>query len=60
MFAKDFAPDEKFLYQRKDDKIPARMIRGYQIKGEWLERWGNIVTAAVLLVIGALVLFGAI
>jgi hypothetical protein len=40
-FAKDFAPDEKFLYQRKDDKIPERMIRAYQIKvdgkpGPWL------------------------
>ena len=33
---------------------------GYQIKGDWLERWGNVITAAVLLVIGALVLFGVI
>jgi amino acid permease len=32
----------------------------YQLKGDWLERWGNFITAAVLLVIGALVLFGAI
>ncbi|HVS34183.1 MAG TPA: hypothetical protein VMS17_01295, partial [Gemmataceae bacterium] len=30
-FAADFAPDAKFLYQRNDDKIPARMIRAYQL-----------------------------
>ncbi len=33
---------------------------GYQIQGEWLERWGNIFTAAVLTAIGALVLLGII
>ncbi|MGH2894271.1 MAG: hypothetical protein ACRDPM_13555 [Solirubrobacteraceae bacterium] len=33
---------------------------GYQVKGEWLDRWGNAVTAAVLVVIGALVLAGVI
>ncbi len=33
---------------------------GYQVRGEWLERWGNTVTALVLLVIGALVLTGVI
>jgi nickel/cobalt transporter (NicO) family protein len=33
---------------------------GYQIHGEWLERWGNGFTALVLLVIGALVLTGVI
>jgi nickel/cobalt transporter (NicO) family protein len=33
---------------------------GLQIKGDWLERWGNLVTALVLAVIGALVLTGAI
>ncbi|MBI2806589.1 MAG: hypothetical protein HYX68_16535 [Planctomycetes bacterium] len=33
-FLKDFAPDDKFLYQRKDNKLPARMIRAYQIKHE--------------------------
>ncbi len=33
---------------------------GYQIQGEWLERWGNIFTAAVLTAIGLLVLFGII
>jgi nickel/cobalt transporter (NicO) family protein len=31
---------------------------GYQIGGEWLDRWGNAFTAAVLVVIGALVLAG--
>jgi hypothetical protein len=39
-FARDFAPDAKFLYQRKE-KVPARMIRAYQVKvngkpGPWL------------------------
>ncbi|HEY5317012.1 MAG TPA: hypothetical protein VIJ20_03470 [Solirubrobacteraceae bacterium] len=33
---------------------------GYQIRGQWLERWGNAITALVLVVIGALVLVGAI
>jgi hypothetical protein len=33
---------------------------GYQIKGDWLERWGNLVTAGVLAAIGALVLLGVI
>jgi hypothetical protein len=33
---------------------------GLRIKGDWLERWGNLVTALVLAVIGALVLTGAI
>ena len=40
-FAHDFAPDEKHLYQRKEEKIPERMIRAYQVKldgkpGPWL------------------------
>jgi len=39
-FARDFAPDEKFLYRRKA-AVPARMIRAYQVKvggkaGPWL------------------------
>jgi hypothetical protein len=33
---------------------------GYQIQGQWLERWGNVVTALVLVVIGGLVLTGTI
>ncbi len=33
---------------------------GYQIRGQWLERWGNAFTALVLMIIGALVLAGAI
>jgi nickel/cobalt exporter len=33
---------------------------GYQLRGRWLERWGNVFTALVLIVIGALVLLGAI
>jgi FtsH-binding integral membrane protein len=32
---------------------------GYQIRGEWLDRWGNVITALVLLLIGTLVLAGA-
>jgi hypothetical protein len=40
-FAKDFGPDEKHLYQRRDGKSPERMIRAYQVKldgkpGPWL------------------------
>jgi hypothetical protein len=40
-FKDDFAPDAKYLYQRKDDSIPKRMIRAYQVKvdgkpGPWL------------------------
>jgi hypothetical protein len=40
-FKDDFGPDAKYLYQRKDDKIPTRMIRAYQVKldgkpGPWL------------------------
>ena len=31
---------------------------GYQIRGQWLERWANVITAAILIVIGALVLAG--
>jgi nickel/cobalt transporter (NicO) family protein len=33
---------------------------GYQIQGAWLERWGNVFTAAVLVIIGLLVLLGII
>ena len=33
---------------------------GYQIHGEWLERWGNVFTAAALAIIGLLVLLGII
>jgi nickel/cobalt exporter len=29
---------------------------GYELRGQWLERWGNLFTAGVLVVIGALVL----
>src|SRR5262249_12021786 len=40
-FKDDFAPDAKYLYQRKQDSIPKRMIRAYQVKlegkpGPWL------------------------
>ena len=40
-FKEDFAPDAKFLYQRKEGKMPERMIRAYQVKrdgkpGPWL------------------------
>ncbi len=40
-FAKDFGPDERYLYVRQDGKVPKRMIRAYQVKlhgkpGPWL------------------------
>ncbi len=40
-FYDDFAPDDRFLYQRQEGRIPARMIRAYQVKldgkpGPWL------------------------
>ena len=40
-FRKNFGPDEKFLYQRREGKIPERMIRAYQVlrdgkPGPWL------------------------
>jgi nickel/cobalt exporter len=33
---------------------------GYQVQGEWLERWGNVFTAGVLVIIGLLVLLAII
>jgi nickel/cobalt transporter (NicO) family protein len=33
---------------------------GQEIRGQWLERWGNVFTALVLVVIGALVLTGVV
>jgi nickel/cobalt transporter (NicO) family protein len=33
---------------------------GYEIRGQWLERWGNVFTAATLLIIGTLVLTGTL
>jgi len=33
---------------------------GYQVRGQWLDRWGNMFTAAVLVAIGALVLTGVL
>jgi nickel/cobalt exporter len=33
---------------------------GYEIRGQWLERWGNAFTALVLIIIGVLVLTGTI
>jgi nickel/cobalt transporter (NicO) family protein len=33
---------------------------GYQVHGQWLERWGNVSTALVLIIIGALVLTGVV
>lgn len=35
-------------------------LGGYQLRGDWLDRWGNATTAVVLLLIGALVLTGTI
>lgn len=33
---------------------------GYQVKGQWLDRWANLLTAATLLAIGALILAGVL
>lgn len=33
---------------------------GYQLPSEWLERWGNAITAAALVAIGVLVLTGTV
>ncbi|HUA45387.1 MAG TPA: hypothetical protein VMA77_09190 [Solirubrobacteraceae bacterium] len=33
---------------------------GYQVRGQWLERWGNLITATVLVAIGLLVLTGVV
>jgi hypothetical protein len=40
-FENNFAPDARFLYQRKPGQVPQRMIRAYQVKkdgkpGPWL------------------------
>lgn len=40
-FKDNFAPDDKFLYQRKKGKVPERLIRAYQVKlndkpGPWM------------------------
>jgi nickel/cobalt transporter (NicO) family protein len=35
-------------------------LSGHQLGANWLERWGNLVTAGVLVAIGALVIAGAI
>lgn len=33
---------------------------GYQIRGQWLDRWGNAFTAAVLVAIGVLIVTGMV
>ena len=38
----------------------AATFGGYKVRGQWLERWGNTITAVTLLVIGALVLAGVL
>jgi hypothetical protein len=40
-FKDDFAPDARYLYQRREGKVPERMIRAYQVRrdgkpGPWL------------------------
>jgi nickel/cobalt transporter (NicO) family protein len=35
-------------------------IGGYQLRGRWLDRWGNSITAATLIIIGTLVLTGTL
>jgi hypothetical protein len=38
----------------------AATVGGYQLGGAWLDRWGNVFTALVLIVIGTLVLAGVL
>jgi ABC-type nickel/cobalt efflux system permease component RcnA len=33
---------------------------GYQVRGQWLDRWGNPITAGVLIAIGLLVITGVV
>jgi hypothetical protein len=33
-FAEGFGPDARYLYQRREGRIPKRMIRAYQVKGD--------------------------
>lgn len=33
---------------------------GYRVRGHWLDHWGNMITAAALLIVGLLVITGAI
>ena len=33
---------------------------GYQVRGAWLDQWGNVATALVLIIVGGLVLTGVI
>ena len=35
-------------------------VGGYRVRGRWLEKGGNVLTAVVLAVIGALVLAGVL
>jgi hypothetical protein len=35
-------------------------LGGYQVRGRWLDRWGNMITAATLIIIGTLVLTSTI
>ena len=35
-------------------------LGGYQLHGRWLDRWGNGITAATLIIVGVLVLTGMI
>ena len=35
-------------------------LAGYQLRGRWIDRWANAITAATLLVIGGLVITGAV
>jgi hypothetical protein len=34
----------------------AAFLTGYKLTGHWLDRWGNLITAGVLLIIGLLVI----
>lgn len=36
----------------------AATLAGYQVKGEWLEEFGNVITAVVLMGVGIAVFLG--
>jgi hypothetical protein len=45
-----------------DPRLPGnlRTAGGYEVRGVWLERWGNAITAGVLISIGVVVVTGVV
>ena len=52
----------RYPMSKIDDRRPdaGRCRRRRSDQGDWLDRWGNAVTAGVLVIIGVLVLTGVI